>query len=157
MMGLRTGVLAGEEWFSIYVVRRVIKDVSHESAMSVIPISCRRSIVCSGWLYPKKRINLVTQVLNHACCQVLTMDHWKFYKRCMFNTTQDLRRRWTSISICANMCLRMCVHCTYVHCKYVVQCTFIYSMHVMYIFVRVWMYVYLCVIVIVIINIYLYT
>ena len=39
-------VRAGEEWFSmdIDVVRPVIQDVSHESAMSVLPISCRRLI-----------------------------------------------------------------------------------------------------------------
>ena len=39
-------VQAGEEWFSmdIDVVRHVIKDVRHSSAMSVIPMSCRRLI-----------------------------------------------------------------------------------------------------------------
>ena len=44
-------VRAGEEWFSmdIDVVRPLIKDVSHASAMSVILISCRH-LISIQWL-----------------------------------------------------------------------------------------------------------
>ena len=65
-MGLRTGVLAGEEWFSIYVVRPVIKDVSHESAMSVIPISCRRFISIQ-WLIVSKAADRYSNSSTEPC------------------------------------------------------------------------------------------
>ena len=62
----------------IDVVRSVIKDVSHASAMSVIPMSCRR-LITMKWLIVSLIINQVTQVLVHGCCQGLTVDHWKFW------------------------------------------------------------------------------
>ena len=53
----------------IDIVWPVMKDVSQASAISMIPISCRRLMSMLWLIVSKAADNQVAQVLSHMCCQ----------------------------------------------------------------------------------------